>query len=174
MDTFPDVSTIEPIPEGGFENATFMEPPGAAAPEKPKRIVSEKQKAHLDRIRASAVAARRAKAAAKRVPDDAAEPPVETFDESPKRPAQKPPSKPARVPTGGLHDFQTFMQHMETFEQMTKAQEKERRAAQEHEAALEARIEARVRAKIKHEQGILTPPPTPIAADLPEFTSMFM
>ena len=64
MDTFPDVS-IEPMPvEADFESATFMEPPGAA-PEKPKRIVSEKQKAHLDRIRASAVAARRAKAAAK-------------------------------------------------------------------------------------------------------------
>ena len=107
MDTFPDVSTIEPMPEGDFENATFMEPPGA--PEKPKRIVSEKQKAHLDRIRASAVAARRAKAAAKRVPGDAAEPPVETFEESPKT-APKPSPKPARVPTGGLHDFQTFMQ----------------------------------------------------------------
>jgi hypothetical protein len=174
MDTFPDVSTIEPMPmEADFESATFMEPPGAA-PEKPKRIVSEKQKAHLDRIRASAVAARRAKAAAKRVPDEAAEPSVETVEESPKRPAPKPPSKPARVPTGGMHDFQAFMQHMETFEQLTKAQEKERRAAQEHEQALEARIEARVRAKIKHEQGVLTPPPTPIAADLPEFTSMFM
>ena len=173
MDTFPDVSTIEPMPEGDFENATFMEPPGAAAPEKPKRIVSEKQKAHLDRIRASAVAARRAKAAAKRVPDDAAEPPVETFDESPKRPAPKPSPKPARMPTGGLHDFQTFMQHMQTFSELTEAQEREREKVKDHEAALEARIEARVRAKIKHEQ-VLTPPPTPIASDLPEFTSMFM
>ena len=174
MDTFPDVSTIEPMPwRADFESATFMEPPGAA-PEKPKRIVSEKQKAHLDRIRASAVAARRAKAAAKRVPDDAAEPPVETFEESPKRPATKPSPKPARMPTGGLHDFQTFMQHMQTFSELTEAQERERKKVKDHEEALEARIEARVRAKIKHEQGVLTPPPTPIAADLPEFTSMFM
>ena len=66
------------------------------------------------------------------------------------------------------------MQHMQTFSELTEAQERERKKVKDHEAALEARIEARVRAKIKHEQGILTPPPTPIAADLPEFTSMFM
>ena len=160
-----------------------MAPPSAEPAPKPKRKAGAKQQAHLDNIRAKAVAARRAKAAAARAgpsvasechyPDMAAVAP----DPSPPKPrvAAAPAPRPAALPGGG---FKEFMQHMSMFNDLHEKQARKRKAAEELEQALEAKVEARVRAKILAEQKSQPQqkpaPPASDAANLPDYASYFM
>ena len=173
MDRFPDAAEPLPVEEtviptpmdlellrpedifitpsaGGPEQATAAEPP----PKKPKRVASEKQRAHLAKAREKAAVARKAKAELNR-PDPVAEPVV-----------HRAPDK---------DDFAEWRKHYSRHQSEAEAERKAAEALAQKEAekmlAMEAVIERRIREKLMTEASqkkapdILQPRAPTVAAD---------
>lgn len=150
-----EVKVPEPEPEPTQSNEPQYEP----EPVKPKKKISEKQRAHLARMRERKLAK-----AQGMVPDEPAD--------------QPPPQKPTaykNVNTSQVQpqpsfdedkDFERWLKNMDKFDKVVKARQEKERKRLEEEQRKEAEMEARIRKKIAEEEkqrmGVKqnVPPPT--------------
>lgn len=199
MDAFPP--TNQAAPEEGEEvlaPPTFREPPPSSPVDqsvgrKPKRQVSEKQRLHLQKIRALAIEARRKKALEKSggvSTGGTAEPEPVTVvenepDEEPEAiPAPSPPSPaPPRplTPTAqpSEEDFQRWLKHHEKYKSQKEAlqakeAEEERRLNDLVEQRLQQRLNEQQQPKEKpaHEQVIVTE--KEVTSDFDKYRAYYM
>lgn len=177
MDAFPPTNQAAPEEEEVLAPPTFREAPPQepveqALPRKPKRQVSEKQRAHLQKIRALAIEARKKKALEKSAaaePVTVVEKEAEKEEEEPEAiPAPSPPSPapprpltPTKVPTEA--DFERWLKHHEKYRSQKEAlQAKEAEEEQRLNDLVEQRLQQRLneqqqpKEKPAHEQVTVT------------------
>lgn len=176
MDAFPPTNQAAPEEEEVLAPPTFREAPPQEPVEqsvgrKPKRQVSEKQRAHLQKIRALAIEARKRKALEKSA---AAEPVTVVEKEAEKKeadptpppsppppPAPPRPLTPTKVPTEA--DFERWLGFHQKYESRKEAlQAKEAEEEQRLNDLVEQRLQQRLneqqqpKEKPAHEQVIVT------------------
>lgn len=194
MDAFPP--TNNQAPEGGeiLAPPTFREPPPQGPAEqsagrKPKRQVSEKQRAHLQKIRALAIQARKKKALEK---SGAAAEPVTVVEKEAEKEEEEPeaipaPSPPPPAPPRPLtptaqpseEDFQRWLKHHEKYRSQKGAlQAKEAEGEQRLNDLVEQRLQQRLneqqqpKEKPAHEQVIVTE--KEVTSDFDKYRAYYM
>lgn len=193
MDAFPP--TNQAAPEEGevlapptFRGAPPQEPAEQSVGRKPKRQVSEKQRAHLQKIRALAIEARKKKALEKSAaaePVTVVEKEAEKEEEEPEAiPAPSPPSPapprpltPTKVPTEA--DFERWLKHHENYRSQKGAlQAKEAEGEQRLNDLVEQRLQQRLneqqqpKEKPAHEQVIVTE--KEVTSDFDKYRAYYM
>lgn len=176
MDAFPPTNQAAPEEEEVLAPPTFreappQEPAEQSAGRKPKRQVSEKQRAHLQKIRALAIEARKRKALEKSAaaePVTVVEKEAEKEGADPTPPPSPPPSPapprpltPTKVPTEA--DFERWLGFHQKYESRKEAlQAKEAEEEQRLNDLVEQRLQQRLneqqqpKEKPAHEQVIVT------------------
>lgn len=162
MDAFPPTNNQAPEEEEILAPPTFREAPPQEPAEqsvgrKPKRQVSEKQRAHLQKIRALAIEARRKKALEKS--GGTAEPePVTVVEKELQREEEEPeaipaPSPPSPAPPRPLtptaqpseEDFERWLKHHEKYKSQKEAlQAKKAKEEQRLNDLVEQRLQQRL------------------------------
>ena len=193
MDAFPPTNQAAPEEEEVLAPPTFREAPPQepveqALPRKPKRQVSEKQRAHLQKIRALAIEARKKKALEKSAaaePVTVVEKEAEKEEEEPEAiPAPSPPSPapprpltPTKVPTEA--DFERWLKHHEKYRSQKEAlQAKEAEEEQRLNDLVEQRLQQRLneqqqpKEKPAHEQVIVTE--KDVTSDFDKYRAYYM
>ena len=193
MDAFPPTNQAAPEEEEVLAPPTFREAPPQepveqALPRKPKRQVSEKQRAHLQKIRALAIEARKKKALEKSAaaePVTVVEKEAEKEEEEPEAiPAPSPPSPapprpltPTKVPTEA--DFERWLKHHEKYRSQKEAlQAKEAEEEQRLNDLVEQRLQQRLneqqqpKEKPAHEQVIVTE--KEVTSDFDKYRAYYM
>eukprot|EP00729_Bicosta_minor_P026602 gene26602-5108_t len=194
MDAFPP--TNQAAPEEGevlapptFRGAPPQEPAEQSVGRKPKRQVSEKQRAHLQKIRALAIEARKRKALEKSataepvtVVEKEAEKEEEEADPTPPpppppSPAPPRPLTPTKVPTEA--DFERWLKHHEKYKSQKEAlQAKEAEGGQRLNDLVEQRLQQRLneqqqpKEKPAHEQVIVTE--KDVTSDFDKYRAYYM
>lgn len=190
MEAFPPTNNQAPEEEEILAPPTFrgappQEPAEQSVGRKPKRQVSEKQRAHLQKIRALAIEARRKKALEKSGAVETVtvgEKEAEKEEEEPEAiPAPSPPSPrpltPTKTPTEA--DFERWLKHHEKYKSQKEAlqakeAEEERRLNDLVEQRLQQRLNEQQQPKEKpaHEQVIVTE--KEVTSDFDKYRAYYM